>query len=59
MNLFLVKFGQYQESGYGNGEQGMDLRDTKMKQKNMDITTLIQVNKHFSIWLPLPRLNMR
>lgn len=28
MNLVLVKLGQYQESGYGNGEQGMDLRDT-------------------------------
>lgn len=28
MNLFLVKLGQHQEFGYGNGEQGMDLRDT-------------------------------
>lgn len=28
MNLFLVKFGQYQQFGYGNGEQGLDRRDT-------------------------------
>lgn len=26
-----------------------------MKQKNMDITTVIQVNKHFSIWVPLSK----
>lgn len=27
MNLFLVKLSQYQETGYRNGEQRMDLRD--------------------------------
>lgn len=60
MNLFLVKFGWYQQFGDGNGEQGLDLRDTgRGNKENMNVTTLFQVNKHFSIWVPLPRLSMR
>lgn len=41
------------------GKRDGPLRHWKMKQKIMDITTLIHVNKHFLVWVPIPRQSMR
>lgn len=43
----------------GMGNKGWTSETVGMKQEDMNITTLIQVNKHFSICVPLFRPRMR
>lgn len=43
----------------GMGNKGCTSETVGMKQKDINITTLIQVNKNFSICIPLFILRMR